>query len=464
MKIIGKILKKNLIKKMDNEIKTRLHSVIPGGAHTYSRGDDQFPDNAPPLLSRGKGSYVWCSNDKQYLDFGMGLRSVNIGYGNEEIADAVYKDILDGNNLTRASTTELEAAELIVDLIDSAEMVKFAKHGSTVTTAAIKLARAFTGRKFVAIPKQHPFFSFDDWFIGSTVMNKGSLNETSNFTLTFDYNDISSLDKLYDKYPNQIAAVILEPSTSIGPCTCGNIGVKLCSKCPENKKNFLHQVRELTKKNYSLMILDEMITGFRYDLKGAQNYFDVIPDLSTFGKAIANGFSVAALTGKKEIMELGSIKNDGEERVFLTSTTHGAEMSSLRAFIKTVEIMRRESVIDHFWGYGKKLKSLFNEMSTKYDLINYFKMEGYDCSPNLYIKDFEKEKLLSNRTLFLQEMIENKVLMPYIALSYSHKSEELEITKRALEETFFVIKQSQEKGVDQFLNSKIIKPVFRKYN
>ena len=198
--------------------KERLHNAIPGGAHTYSRGDDQFPSNAPAILSSGKGAYVYDTNGEEYLDYGMGLRSVNIGYGNKEVADAAYEEIIKGNNLTRASLTELKAAELLIDLIPSVQMVKFAKHGSTVTTAAIKLARAYTNRKYIAVPMEQPFFSFDDWFISSTELKKGTLKETEQFTLKFKYNDISSLEEMYVKYPNQIAGVILEPATSLIPC------------------------------------------------------------------------------------------------------------------------------------------------------------------------------------------------------------------------------------------------------
>ena len=448
----------------NNQISKKLHSLIPGGAHTYSRGDDQFPNNAPAILSRGRESYVLDNDNNQFLDYGMGLRSVNIGYGNKEIADAVYEDIINGNNLTRASNTELEAAELIINLIDSADMVKFAKHGSTVTTAAIKLARAYTGKKFIALPRQHPFFSFDDWFIGTTLMKKGTLQESSNFSLIFDYNNIESLEYLFEKYPNQIAAVILEPATSIGPCNCKSQYSIPCVDCPSNQNNFLKKVRHLTKENDSLMILDEMITGFRWDLKGAQYFFGIEPDLSTFGKAMANGFSVAALTGKRDIMKLGGIEDQGQERVFLTSTTHGAEMSSLRAFIKTVEIMKRDAVINHFWEYGKKLMNEFNLLAREFEINEYIRMDGYSCSPNISIKDFVGEEKLSCRTLFLQEMINNNVIMPYVALSFSHREKELEMTLDALNNTFNIMKKAQYQGVNKFLKSKKIKPVFRTYN
>jgi len=223
--------------------KRRLLNVIPGGAHTYSRGFDQFPDNAPQILKRGLGAYVYDPDENEYLDYGMALRSVILGYANEYVNQAVIKAINFGNNLTRPSLIELEAAELFVSIIDSVEMVKFAKNGSNVTTAAVKLARAYTGRKLIARCIDQPFFSFDDWFIGSTVINKWIPEEIINLTKTFKYNDIKSLEKLFDEYPNQIACVILEPAT-------GDL---------EPEDNFLIKVKELCHKNGALMILDEII-------------------------------------------------------------------------------------------------------------------------------------------------------------------------------------------------------------
>jgi glutamate-1-semialdehyde 2,1-aminomutase len=448
-----------------HNFKERLHKVIPGGAHTYSRGDDQFPSNTPPIFVRGEGAYIYDIENEAYLDYGMGLRSVNIGYGNLEIADAAYKEIIHGNNLTRASLTELEAAELFVDLIPSVEMVKFAKHGSTVTTAAVKLARAYTERKFIAVPIEQPFFSFDDWFIGSTVINRGTLEDASNYTLKFRYNDIESLEKLFLAYPNQIAAVMLEPATVQSPCTnnCVNDN-NTCVACPNIENNFLHQVRSLSSANGALMILDEMITGFRWHINGAQTKYNVVPDLCTFGKAMANGFAVAALGGKREIMKLGGINDLGSERVFLTSTTHGAEMSALGAFIKTVEILKRENVIDHFWNYGKKLMQGMNQIAKELDIQDNFYVEGYPCSPAYVTKDKSGAISLSLRTLFAQEMVKSKILMPYIAISFAHQDNELEITLEAVRKALTIYKYALEKGIDFYLDSDIIKPVFRKFN
>lgn len=447
---------------MEN-FRERLNNVIPGGAHTYSRGDDQFPLNAPEILIKGQGAYVWDSNNKRYLDYGMGLRSVNIGYGNREIAEAAFAEILKGNNLTRASLTELEAAELLRSTIKSAEMVKFAKHGSTVTTAAIKLARAYTNRKYIAVPIEHPFFSFDDWFIGSTVMNRGAIKEVSDFTLKFSYNNIESLEALFQQYPNQIAAVMLEPATTVGPCISCSQNIK-CFECKNNKTNFLHSVKDIAHKNGSIFILDEMITGFRWHLNGAQHYFDIEPDLSTFGKAMANGFAVAALTGKKEIMSLGSITNADAERVFLTSTTHGAEMSALGAFVKTVEILKRDNVVEHYFEYGNKLKMQINSIARDLNISEYFKIEGYDCSLNYITKDSQKNISLAFRTLFSQEMIKNGVLIPYIALSQSHGEKELNLTLEAVYNSLKVYKSALEGSIENYLFGPVIKPVFRKFN
>jgi glutamate-1-semialdehyde 2,1-aminomutase len=436
---------------MPSSYTERLNKVIPGGAHTYSRGDDQFPANAPAILKKGQGAYVFDTDGNKFLDYGMGLRSVNIGYGNKEIADACYREILNGNNLTRASHIELEAAELLVSLIPSVDMVKFAKHGSTVTTAAIKLARAYTNRKYIAVPFEQPFFSFDDWFIGSTVMSKGVLAETSNFTLKFNYNDIESLDNLFKQYPDQIAAVMLEPATTLSPIR-------------NDGSNFLHQVRSSTAKNGALFILDEMITGFRWHLQGAQTYFNVEPDLCTFGKAMANGFAVAALAGKREVMQLGGILEKGQERVFLTSTTHGAEMSSMGAFIKTVEILKRDNVIDHIWNYGGKLINGMNEISKDLGIEEYFKVEGFPCSPNYVVKNRDLEVSLEYRTLFAQEMISNAIMIPYIAISYAHQEEELDFTLSGVKSSLIILQRALENGLTSYLKSPVIKPVFRRNN
>jgi len=230
----------------------RLLKAIPGGAHTYSRGYDQFPQNAPEILSHGKGAYVFDPQGNKYLDYGMGLRSVNIGYAEDDIDNAAIAQIKLGNSLTRPSLIELQAAELLIELIDSADMVKFTKNGSTAVTAAVKLSRAFTGREIVARCAQHPFFSFDDWFVGSTPITRGIPLDTLKKTKTFQYNDINSLNKLIIENPNQIACVVLEPASTDCPSvkekTSGCCNKACCSNYNDSNKNYLQEVQDICKQ------------------------------------------------------------------------------------------------------------------------------------------------------------------------------------------------------------------------
>lgn len=425
----------------------RLLSVIPGGAHTYSRGFDQFPGNAPEILSRGKGAYVFGPDGARFLDYGMGLRAVNIGYAEEEIDNAAIEQIRSGNNLTRPSLVELDAAEKLVDLIDSADMVKFAKNGSSAVSAAVKLARAFTKRDLVARCADHPFFSYDDWFIGSTPITLGIPSDTLEKTKTFKFNDISSVERLVETYAGQLSCLVLEPAAS---------------EEPEN--GFLTAVRNICDREGIVLIFDEMITGFRWHLKGAQHIYSVKPDLCTFGKAMANGFSVACVAGKRDIMSLGSIENSGAERLFLMSTTHGAEMCGLGAFIATVDFLIKNSVIDHLWEYGRKLKNLIYDLSLEYEISDSFKICGAPCSPYFRTLDKHGNNSLALRTVFVQEMLRKRVLMPWIALSFRHGEEEFELTRIALHHAFKIYKSAFENGASQFLQGGEIKPVFRPRN
>lgn len=448
---------------MKDKYSKELTRLIPGGAHTYSRGNDQYPINAPSILERGKGAYVWDPSGKKYLDYGMALRAVTLGYADDRVNLAAYREMQKGVNLTRASVVELKAAEVMTSLISGAEMVKFAKNGSNVTTAAVKIARAYTGRKFVCVPRQQPFFSFDDWFIGTTPMKRGIPEEHYSTTLVFDYNDIDSLKQIFSQYPGQIAAVILEPATSLlpKPTTTSDYTFQGCSR---NEVNFLHQVQNLCKKESTVFILDEMITGFRWNLNGAQKYFSLEPDLSTFGKGMANGHSVSALVGRKELMELGSIDREGEERTFLISTTHGSEMTGLGAFIETVAIYQEEDVVKHLWEYGEKMFKGINTISSLLGLSEYFYMEGTYVSMNYVTKDPLGNISMGYRTLFAQELIKQGVLMPWIAPSFSHNEVELNITLRAVEEALKIYKLALKDGLDKYLVGPQIKPVFRRLN
>ena len=450
------------------ELSDRLHKVIPGGAHTYSRGDDQFPGNAPELLVRGEGAYVFDDKGRRFLDYGMALRTVTLGYANPRVNAAAIAEIERGVSLTRASMTELQAAEALVELIPGAEMVKFAKHGSTVTTAAVKVARAATGRAYVCVPRQHPFFSFDDWFIGGTSIPRGVPAAFSSYTLKFDYGDIGSLERLFVEHPGEIACVIMEPATTVMPCAAACTrpiaAAPRCRGCPHGAANFLHRVRNLTRREGALFILDEMITGFRWHLQGAQTYFDVEPDLSTFGKAMANGFALAALVGKREFMDVGGIRQPGAERVFLISTTHGAEMPALGAFLEVLRRYREDAVVEHLWRYGERLFDGMNALSKAKGLIDYFCMDGLAVSMNYIARDRDGAPSMAMRTLFAQEMARHGVLMPWIAVSRAHGDGELDATLQAADQALDICAQALDRGVGQYLQGAAVKPVFRQFN
>ncbi|MFJ9497469.1 glutamate-1-semialdehyde 2,1-aminomutase [Brevibacillus centrosporus] len=427
-------------------LQEKAHKLIPAGCHTYSKGDDQFPELSPAFIRSGKGAWVQDVDGNTFLDWGMGLRSVSLGHGYDRIVKKVIEYVQLGSNFTRPAPIETELAERLLDLIPSAEMVKYAKNGSDVTSAAVRLSRAYTGRKRVAVCKEHPFFSFHDWFIGTTPCNNGIPDEITELTLSFHYNDIQSLLDLYDRYPGEIAAVIMEPVTTQEP-----------------HESFLQQVRQITKKEGSVLIFDEMITGFRYGLPGAQSRFGVEPDLSAFGKAIGNGFSCAVLAGKREIMELGGLHHHNP-RVFLLSGTHGAETHSLAAVNETIQEYREKDVVGHMQRMGSLLVGRWNDTVRKCKLEDYLVIGGYPCSPIVTCFDGDKRPSAWFRTLFLQEMVRNGVLIPYISISYSHREKEVDFTIEALEKACLIYQKALEGDVQKWVSGPPVKPVFRKFN
>ena len=308
-------------------LQKKSHQLIPGGAHTYAKGDDQFPVLAPGFIQRGAGCHVWDVDGNEYIEYGMGCRAVTLGHAFTPIIEAVQSELIHGTNFSRPAPLEVQCAEELLSMVPYADMCKFSKNGSDATTAAIKLARAATGRDLIAICQDHPFFSIDDWFIGTTAIGAGIPKSTIEQTKFFRYNDADSLKTLLETYPEKIAAVILEPA-----------------KYSDPEADFLHQVKRLCESNGVIFILDEMITGFRWANGGAQEYYDIEPDLSTFGKALANGFSLSALLGKQDLMERGGIYHD-KQRVFLLSTTHGAETHSLAAGIATMKFYQENPVV-----------------------------------------------------------------------------------------------------------------------
>ena len=448
----------------------RLRQAIPGGAHTYSRGFDQFPSNAPPILHRGSGAWAFPPTGKKLLDYGMGLRSVGLGYGNKTVTRHVIEAIRLGNSLTLPHKIELTAAEKAIELFPGVEMVKFAKNGSNATTAATKLARAYTGRVKIAAPAEQPFFSFDDWFIGSTPVSRGIPASVREETLRFRYGDIASLQDLFSRHPEQISCVIMEPLTHQTPCSSHDLSGDWqstsgpCKECSRKKKNYLSEVKKLCEENGTLLILDEMITGFRWSTRGAAHDFGVVPDITTFGKAIANGFSLAFVGGRRDIMELGSIDKEGVERTFLLSSTHGAEMSALGAFLGTSKVYEKKNIVNHLWAYGARLREGMTILLQNFGLQENIYLSGPDCLLSLSFQFEESDRAAKVKTLYLQEMVSNGVLMPWIAPSYSHGEKELKLTFRAMEKVLPVVRDAVVRDDFSKLKGPHVKPVFRQFN
>jgi glutamate-1-semialdehyde 2,1-aminomutase len=424
----------------------KAHALIPGGAHVYAKGDDQYPGNAPGFIERGKGCHVWDVDGNEFIEYGMGLRAVGLGHGYPSVVEAAHRQMLLGTNFTRPSPIEFECAELLASLIPSAEMVKFGKNGSDVTTAAVKLARAFTGRDIVAICGDQPFFSVDDWFIGTTALSAGIPKAIQDLTVKFQYNDLPSLRRLFLEFPGRIACVILEAETTVPPAP-----------------GFLEGLQNLIRENDAVFILDEMITGFRWHLGGAQSYYHLRPDLSTFGKAIANGFSVAALVGRRDLMKLGGLHHD-KQRVFLLSTTHGAETHGLAAAIETIRIYRTEGVIDHLYSRGERLRRGIERAIATYNLEGYFAVLGKEPNLTYATRDEHKKPSQAFRTLFLQETIKRGLLMPSLVVSFSHSDADIDHTIEGIAEALEVYRKALEEGVEKYLASRPVKPVFRKFN
>lgn len=428
------------------KLQQKFNSLIPGGAHTYAKGDDQFPEFMPAYIVKGKGSHVWDVDGNEFIEYGNGLRSVSLGHAFDPIVDAVAAQIKLGANFGRPGIIELECAEEFLSLVEGADMVKFCKNGSDALDGAIKLARAYTGRDMIAMCASHPFFSVHDWFIGTTPMAGGIPEPIKKLTTKFYYNDLESARKMFAENPGKIACVILEPHKYDDPID-----------------NFLHKLKDLCHENGAIFILDEMITGFRWHIGGAQKKFEVIPDLSTWGKAMGNGFAISAVTGKRDIMELGGLTHD-RERVFLLSTTHGAETHALAAAIANIRFYKKNNVIERLYEQGTKLEKGIMQASRDLNLQDKVAIVGPPCCSVYTSRDENNQPSQPFRTLFMQETMKRGLIMPSTIISYSHSDADIAQTVEKIHEALVVYKKALAEGIDKYLVGRSVQPVWRKYN
>jgi glutamate-1-semialdehyde aminotransferase len=324
-----------------------------------------------------------------------------------------------------------------------------------VTTAAVKLARAKTGRTLVAFPGNHPFYSYDDWFIGKTATSRGVPQEIAALSVTFDACSVDSLRALFAKYPGQIACVITEPerSTCSSACACGG-----------RPGEFLRQAIEIAHVDGALFVLDEMITGFKTAWPGSLCKYGLAPDMATWGKGIANGFAFCALTGTSDVMELGGIRARGQEKVFLVSTTHGAETHAMAAALATIDIFVERDVVTRNLAYGASLLERCHDLIARHDLGDAVEVFPCPWMVTFVFRNAQREIDAGFRTLFLQEMIRRGVLFQGIFIPcFSHTPDDLAFFEAAFDESLGVYRQALSQGYEGLLVGEPTRPVFRKF-
>jgi glutamate-1-semialdehyde 2,1-aminomutase len=431
-----------------NAFSDRAHRVIPGGAHTYSRGDDQFPALAPRAFVRGKGAHVWDVDQVEYIDWGMGLNNVLIGHAEDAIDDAAISAIRNGQAFSRPTPLEVEVAEAVLELFPAMDMVKYGKNGSDANTAAVRLSRAITGRDLIGYDESAPFLAIHDWFIGKTPVSAGVPKAIQDLSVGFRFNDTESVERMFAEHPRQIACVVMEVCREVKPAP-----------------GFLETVRRLCTDNGTLLVFDEVVTAFRYALSGAHSLFGITPDFISIGKGMANGYATSAILGKREYMERGGIRHD-KERVFFLSTTNGPEQSALAATLATIHFYRSHNVIGRIHANGQALIDGFAQVAGRHGIAEYVSASSdFACRPALKFLGPDRQVSLAHRTLFLQEMIRRGVFMPWICPSFRHGASEIDRTCEAFDGACGVYASSLDAGsVEHLLNGPAARPVFRRFN
>lgn len=414
----------------------RALKTIPLGSQTFSKSITQFPLGVSPyFVEKGKGSKVWDVDGNEYIDFINGLLSVSIGYANEEVNHVVKQQLDKGVSFSLSNTLEAEVSEKLVKLIPCAEMVRFGKNGTDATSAAVRLSRAHTGKDIILVCGYH---GWQDWYIGSTSRNLGVPQGTQDLTKTFIYNDIESFDRVVDENKGNIAAVIMEPMNVAFP-----------------KAGFLEHIRSITAEDDIVMIFDETITGCRFSKGGAQELFNVTPDLATFGKGIGNGFPLSAVVGKKEIMSL-------MEDIFYSGTFAG-ETISLSAAKVVLDIIDREDVPSHLASIGEYLIDSVNGLISKHQLEGIVSVVGHPSWSFLMFKDTENFTSFDIKTYFMQEMFKQGILsFGTHNLSFSHSKADIDMLMLAYDKFFALLVTSiDNNSLLSCLDCKSLEPIFK---
>ena len=412
----------------------RALQVIPLGSQTFSKSLTQYPRGASPFfIERGKGAKVWDVDGNEYIDFVNSLAAVTVGYCDEDVDKAVQEQMKNGVTFSLPHRLEMEVAEKLIEIIPCAEKVRFSKNGTDATSAAIRIARAYTGKEHIAVCGYH---GWQDWYIGSTTRDLGVPQSVKELTHKFEYNNIQSLEKIFQE--QELACVIMEPMNIEYP-----------------KDGFLKGVKELAHKNNALFILDETVTGFRYSLGGAQELFGVMPDLATFGKGMTNGYPLSAVVGSSEVMQK-------VEDIFF-SGTFGGETLSLAAASSIIDKYKKKQVIEHFSEVGTYLLEQLNQLIDNKGLSAIFWTSGHPSWSFLHIKEQEKYNTFEIKTFFLQEMFKRGILtLGSHNISFSHTKEIVDQLLDVYAEVLPMVKENiKNKTLLENIQGDVLQPLFK---
>jgi len=419
-----------------NNLKERAKRVIPHLTGTFSRAAPSYVEGVFPVYAQSaNGSHFIDVDGNEYIDYVMGLGPITLGYNYEPVNQAIISQLKEGILFSLPHPIEVELSEKMCQVIPHAEMAKFEKSGSNAVTGAVRAARAFTKRDKIAYCGSGGVWH--DWQAAMVSRDNGVPKFNSELIKIFEYNDTDGLEQIFEDNKNEVAAVVLEPTMYEQP-----------------QNDFLNKVRKIVDQNDSLLILDEVVTGFRFDLAGAQKYFNIKGDLVCFGKGMGNGLPISAITGPSEFM-----KTFDELWV---SSTNNSENLSLAGTYAVIKEMEQKNTISHCWNVGKKLFEGWNKTVEKFDLDA--KMYGYPIRLHLQCFDSNKKESLSFKSLLLQEMVKNGIFMSVLGttfICYSHSEKDIENTLVALENTCeFITKNVKNENYEKFLEGTIPKTIW----
>ncbi|MCE5239063.1 aspartate aminotransferase family protein [bacterium] len=415
-----------------NALYDRALEILPGGTQLFSRRADRFvPGVTPMYLERAEGVHLWDVDGNEYLDFGMGCGPVILGHAYPAVTEAVIAQAQRGNCLTVNSPLEIELAELLIDLVPCAEMVRFLKCGGETNAAAVRIARGYTGRDVVLFCGYH---GWHDWYLAANLLGPDTLNghllpgldtrgvpqALQGTTIPFEYNNLDSLRAALEQNRGRVGCIMLEAARSKRPAP-----------------GFLEGVRALADEYGAVLIFDEVVTGFRLALGGAQEYFGVTPDLCTFAKALSNGIPLGAVCGRRDIMASAA--------TMFISSTYFSDTIGLAAGVATLTELRDRPVIPHLWAMGERLQEGLRALAARHGLA--FHCDGFPPVLHMGFDEPDEHQRVVMTTVYLQELVKRGILCLMGAyLSYSHTPEDIDAYLQAADEAFGVIKQGLAAG------------------